>query len=280
MKVRSLSLIRQLSHREQLAEISLGVDIITENVFNLSACTAALRSEEHKRGCRVLKYLTEEETAKVLILMDYVRLPQAEHEKCSRQIKYFYDHFVRCLYAETYNTLKASNWAEVCTWVEQSTPSHYLDGPNDVDWIFRNDLMQRRETALYVDYVALDDDRRWFGPRHMDVVTDWNLPPITVELLRSMSALGLFRIEMLSYIHEVWSSVAMTPDFHWSKVEKINRSIVEKALSTLPDHSEEHNRDAKIVIDLWSFPLGHLELRMIPIDESELRLRQSLYDPS
>lgn len=213
MKARSLSLIRQLNYQEQLGEISYGMDTITENVFKLAACTTVLRSEDYKRGCRVLKYLLEEEAAKVLILMDYVRLPQAEHEKCSRQLKYFYDHFVRCLYAETCNTLQPANWAEVCTWVEQSTPGLYLDGPNDVDWIFRNDLIQRRETAFYVDYVALDNDRRWFGPRLMDVVPDWDLPPLITELLRSMSALGLFRIEMLRYIHEVWSSVAMTPEF-------------------------------------------------------------------
>jgi AbiV family abortive infection protein len=164
MKVRSLSLIQQLKYPVQLAEISCGMETITENVFKLSACTNALRIDEYERGCRVLKYLMEEESAKVLILMDYVRLPLAEPEKSSRQLKYFYDHFVRCLYVETYNTLKPANWAEVCTWVRQETPSLYLDGPNDVDWIFRNDLIQQRETALYVDYVALDDDRRWYGP--------------------------------------------------------------------------------------------------------------------
>ena len=255
------------------------MDAITENVFKLAACTTVLRSEDHKRGCRVLKYLMEEEAAKVLILMDYVRLPQAEHEKCSRQLKYFYDHFVRCLYAESC-TIRPANWAEVCTWVEQRTPSLYLDGPNDVDWIFRNDLIQQRETALYVDYVALDDDRRWFGPRQMDGLADWDLPPLIAELLLSMKTLELFKIEMLQYIHEVWSSVAMTPEFHWGKIEEINRSVVEKALSSLPDRSEAHNRNANIVVDLWCFPLGHLDLRMVPIDESELRLRQSMHDPS
>ena len=280
MKARGLSLIRQRSYQEQLEEISLGMDTIAENVFKLDACTTALRSEDYKRGCRVLKYLTEEEAAKVLILMDYVRLPQAEHENCSRQLRYFYDHFVRCLYAETCNTLQPANWTEVCTWVEQSIPSLYLDGPNDVDWIFRNDLTERRETALYVDYVASDNDRRWYGPKLMDVVPDWDRPPLITYLLGSMSSLGLFRIDMLRYINEVWSCVALTPEFPRSRIDEMSRSVVDKALSLLPDRSEAHNRNANIVVDLWGFPLGQLDLNMVPIKESELRLRQSMYDPS
>jgi len=114
----------------------------------------------------------------------------------------------------------------------------------------------------------------------MDGLPDWDLPPLILELLLSMKALGLFKIEMLRYIHEVWSSVAMTPELHWSRIEEINRAVVEKALSSLPDRSEAHSRNANIVVDLWGFPLGQLDLKMVRIDESELRLRQSRYDPS
>lgn len=280
MKARSLSLIHQLNYEEQLAEISLGMETIAENAFNLDACTTAIRSETNKRGCRVLKYLTEEESAKVLILMDYVRLPQYEGEIGRRQLKYFYDHFVRCLYAQAYNAENPANWAEVCTWVEKETPSHYLNGPNNDDWLYRNDLVQRRETALYVDCVALDNDRRWLGPRQMDVVPDWKVPPLITLLLRSLSSLGLFRIEMLRYIHDVWRSVTMTAEFPRSRIKEINSSVVEKALSLQPHRSEQRNKDASIVIDLWSFPLSSLELGLVHTNESQLRLRQSKYEPS
>lgn len=52
--------------------------------------------------------------------------------------------------------------------VDRERRTLYLDGPNDIDWIFRNDITQRREEAMYLDYVAyrdhFHDEHVWYSP--------------------------------------------------------------------------------------------------------------------
>jgi hypothetical protein len=114
----------------------------------------------------------------------------------------------------------------------------------------------------------------------MDVLPDWERLSLLTQLVFSMKALDLFNVEMLRHIHEVWSSVALTPQFHWSKIKEINLAIVKKALSFLPERSDVHQKHADIVVDLWGFPLGQLDLNMVPVKELDLRLRQARHDSS
>ena len=45
----------------------------------------------------------------------------------------------------------------------------YLDGPNDVDWIFRNQILDSRESRLYVDLIADEEGRlTWTSPADRD----------------------------------------------------------------------------------------------------------------
>ena len=67
--------------------------------------------------------------------------------------------------------------------------SHYLDGPNDIDWIFRNEIEARREELLYVDYVSSDNGDRWQSPQQWDIV-GIGPPPTAVELVGAMHRTG------------------------------------------------------------------------------------------
>jgi hypothetical protein len=50
--------------------------------------------------------------------------------------------------------MRPGTLAELQEYVDNHREEFYLDGPNDVDWIFRNEVLEGREGALYVDYVA------------------------------------------------------------------------------------------------------------------------------
>jgi hypothetical protein len=49
--------------------------------------------------------------------------------------------------------MSPQDFAEVRVQVDGLRASRYLDGPSGADWILRNDLIDKRETNMYVDYV-------------------------------------------------------------------------------------------------------------------------------
>jgi hypothetical protein len=57
---------------------------------------------------------------------------------------------------------------EAVTYLARERQALYLDGPEDVDWIFRNAIEQRREEAIYVYYIAIrdywHDEHQWHCP--------------------------------------------------------------------------------------------------------------------
>jgi hypothetical protein len=68
--------------------------------------------------------------------------------------------------------------------------NYYLDGPNDVDWLFRNEIMAEREERLYVDYVETDDGDMWISPRRYDGIGP-RYASGAVELVGALSRAGM-----------------------------------------------------------------------------------------
>jgi hypothetical protein len=52
--------------------------------------------------------------------------------------------------------------------VDRERKEFYLDGPNDVDWIFYNDILRTREETIYVDFVENDGQHVWHDPTVLD----------------------------------------------------------------------------------------------------------------
>jgi len=122
-----------------------------------------LKDNSDWRGYSLVQTLAEEEAGKYLILLDYVRYSNRDKGIADKHLRYFYDHFVRLLYAQLCQ-IRPATWGEILDWLERQRRSVFTDGPNDVDWVFRNELIQNREGALYVDYVDMDGESFWISP--------------------------------------------------------------------------------------------------------------------
>jgi hypothetical protein len=164
-------------------------------------------------------------------------------------------------------------------WVEQQRPSLYLDGPNDVDWIFRNDMIQHREQAMYVDYVEMDSTPQWIGPEQIEVagLEEWQIPSRIIELVLCMHRLRLFDAANLATIEKEWALESLDPSVEWKHVEAKNRNVLRAAASLIPNPTKKEMECAQIVADEWLFPLGGIELSQRTVDEEELRRRQAEY---
>lgn len=160
MEARALGRLLQTAKDRRLDMIGPGIAALVEHVRTLRADVVLLVAQERHRSARILDNLVDEEAAKVLILLDLVRHGVADDEVVTQQVRHFYDHVARGIYAAVSVGAPAS-FREQRERAEALRVSLYLDGPNDVDWIFRNEIEAGREDAMYVDYVVTDEGTAW-----------------------------------------------------------------------------------------------------------------------
>ncbi|MBT8159611.1 MULTISPECIES: AbiV family abortive infection protein [Arthrobacter] len=153
-QARRLHRIFEMPREERLSVVGKGLEHLGAHVQQLMCSIKHLLKENQKSGAGALQVICLEESAKALILLDIARTHDQRVARKGRD--YFYLHLPRLIYTKVHagNPADFAAIERYLTWLR---PSHYLDGPNDVDWIWRNDLLRTRENALYVDYEETDE---------------------------------------------------------------------------------------------------------------------------
>lgn len=196
MLARRLRTIAQLPEDQRFAVLAEGMQLLAENVVTLEADATTLAASRRNRSAAVLRGFADEEAAKVLILLDLARAGWNEQAAVAACFSRFYDHLARGLYVRAYDGSPA-DLAEVRRYVDRLRQKYYLDGPMDVDWIFRNEVLTDREEQLYVDYIEDEHgSRHWTGPADRAAVFDapFSLPaPVSTvsRLVAAMHHIGL-----------------------------------------------------------------------------------------
>lgn len=262
----------------RIASISEGLAFLVENVAALDVSVEVLRDTRSKRGLWVLAGQADEEAAKTLILLDLFRMDPRDQGRLTRQLRCFHQHLARCIYVEMAHMSPAS-FREVRTIVEPLRPSHYLDGPNDVDWIFPNQLLAERERRLYVDLVSEDHGLRWITPAE-DEELDFAGPSSRVrDLVGSFARLGLTKSAGLALIADVWSDRMIEDETRWTEIVSINGEIAESLVDRDLLTAEAEQADIDRLVNNWGFPLGSLDLEQQDVLETELREEQQRWAP-
>lgn len=278
MQARALKRLMQLRLGKRLDAISEGLGLLVEQVATLNGDLALLAEAKRQRGLEMLSAQADEEAAKVLILLDAVRMDQRDERALARALGRFYDHLARCIYVEMAE-MSPADLGEVRRLVETMRPSHYLDGPNEVDWIFPNQLLARREQSLYVDYVHEEEGDRWVTPATND---GFLLPrPMSAirELVGALHRLGCTSSTGLMIIGEAWKGATLDDGTRWTEVAAISRSIVERLVDEGIAHAEATPQDTTRVIEQWPFPMGAVDLSELRVSRSELAAERDRWAP-
>ncbi|WP_328850982.1 hypothetical protein OG994_23385 [Micromonospora globbae] len=281
MEPRRLKAILQLPIKRRFDLIAEGLEALTRQVARLYEDAKHLERLERPHGAGIVEAFVLEEAAKVLILLDLVRTDPRDGRAWSTQISWFYSHLARCLYASAYHGSPAS-LGEVRGYVDSLRQSHYLDGPNDVDWIFRNQPISERERILYVDLVEAEDDLIWWGPSEDPVCFISSRLP---ALVSSLARMGITSREGLDVVCAAWKDVSIDDSMPWWEVREINSKILQSMLDgKLHKEGSATEDDFSAVMNQWIFPLRTLDLTEKEVSIEELKqkrqrvLEQYLYE--
>lgn len=274
MRPRALADLTQLGDEELFAELARGMRLSLTNALRLWRDAGRLATAGRPQGFRILAFLVEEEAAKFHILLDAARCPRNPQDIFSRQLRYFSQHLARGLYAMCYEW-QLMDLAETRHHIDRERQTLYLDGPNDNDWIFRNDIERRREEAMYVDYVAYRDAYRdqhqWHCPNPQ--LLRMHLPPIRPAILRAADTLhhiGVTGPEAVRAVAEIWRHEQITGAFTRQQVHATNIRTIEHLRQQGLLRPQPQARYDSLVHN-WIAPLFPLDLGPLEVAPDALR---------
>jgi hypothetical protein len=267
MKARQIHALGNVPLPERYSLVAEGVAHLVAHIENLAGAAQEVR-DRYPLQAAILDSAMAEEAAKVLILVDYWRAGTNDSKVLRRQLGWFYSHLARGIYVQA-ATISAGHFGELKGYVETLRASRYLDGPNDVDWVFRNVIESTREGLLYVDYVGDEEGFRWVTPAN-SYPLEW--PARTaLDLVRAMTHVGMLTEAGLRAVHRVWRGIEMNNDTHWPDHHRTVRELLFELDTQGVISTDTTDRDFEVLQDQWTFPMTSLDLRRREVSDAEIR---------
>ena len=121
---RAIADLTDFSDDRLFKEVAEGVARITENATSLDESAARLHQAADFRASKIMQGFSEEEAAKVLILIDFIRCP-AIPERRAQTLKHYYGHVAKRIYAMACTYPRIATFGELCNLVSvcQKTPT-------------------------------------------------------------------------------------------------------------------------------------------------------------
>lgn len=272
MRPKQMVQLMNLGAKDRLPVMAEGLELLARNVEGKHADAAHLFKARRKTSANVLNGFACEEAAKALMLLDALRAgwkpDDAVRQLLSRS---FYDHHSRLMYAFVYDFPAHLDRTEITELVDQARDAFYVDGPEGFDWIFRNSQLAQREGAMYVDYcIDAAGDGEWTDPSvwgFSGLSEDVLAPSDVIELVRSLSSMGVLTLEGLEAIGRAWRNAPS--EIGWQEVRERNLAVLTNLYTA--GHLREYTElDKRSVVQNWHMPLLGLDLT-----EKEVSLAQT-----
>jgi hypothetical protein len=276
MRPRAAPKLAALRPPRLLDALAEGMGLVAEHVFALERSAQQQEGLESRRAVEAIRVVSEEEAGKFLILLDVARAAHADAAVKARQLRRTWEHIAKGIYSRAAD-IRPADFAEIVSFVGGLRRSHYLDGPNDVDWIFRNEIETAREERLYVDYVASDDGDMWISPQRFEDYGP-SYPSGGVELVGALTRAGFCTATVLAEVGDIWRNFHPGPKTHWQENLELTRATLERVPNEVV-HDDLTDGDIGRILESWTFPLYELELGKIKVDLEELRGKQRDWDP-
>ncbi len=258
---RAIGHLETLSDPDLFENLSDGMALIVDNAARLENTACRLHRDGDLRASEIMCGFAEEEAAKFLILIDFVRCPR-DFDGREPILRRFYGHVAKRIYAMTCSYPRIASFGELSELVERECRPWYLDGPNGIDWIFRNDISAEREQAMYVDYVRDVTDEAggyfWLAPDDQPSLSSEYTAPECVKLIQALAEAGAGSADGLAEIAAVWRGFKPEPGTD----RECLRGLIVDTLDRLAFHYNAVDEpSAQLIVWHWSFPMWPLAMK-------------------
>ncbi|MGD0193123.1 MAG: hypothetical protein ABSD74_20495 [Rhizomicrobium sp.] len=265
--LRKGNLLCGMSTKDRLAFIAEGLPIIFDSAASLVRASQTLI--DSPREAAILEGHAEEESAKLLILIDIVRCPtRRAASRIGPMMRWFYDHLARLIYARA-QYWRPSTAAELQSYIDNERRSHYLEGEFG-EYIMPNWALFQRESALYAD-VAGDEDRepQWLSPIRSSPLLP-SLVPAAFRVADALSAVGALTLGGVKILSEVWGATPVLPETGWEITRDNYQPLVERldAAGLITDRASQDH--VNLLADTWQMPMYEMDFAQIQVPLEDL----------
>lgn len=272
---RAIADLAGFSDSRLFKEVAEGIARIAENATSLDESAARLHQRGDFRASEIMQGFAEEEAAKVLILIDFIRCP-ANPKRRKQTLKHYYGHVAKRIYAMACTYPQIATFDELCNLVKEESRPVYLDGPNWVDWIFPNSISWERQQALYVDYVrditGESGERWWTTPYVPDSGGLEYETPDCIKLSWALSKVGANAPDGLAEIARIWRDYEPEPETDRGDL----RSLITSTLMQLAERGLGTGDEAisRFIVSSWPFPLWSVTIKEPRLNDDVTKLRK------
>jgi len=271
---KSIKNLCQLNKSEFVASISVGLGKIFESCEALHRSSCLLFEKGEYRTGKILKILGNEEAAKFFILLDAIQCPPEQKENLARQLEKFNEHLAKGLYSKLFEW-KPDKYGTLKHYVSGELEGHYLVNAGGFSWIFRNNILDQRDSAIYVDYIQIDDYwHKWQDPRPeyyvLDGVVSYNS---VIEMVRAFYYTGVIEVEALNEYAKYWRDFEFSDETKYGEFKRGNEAF----LSILDEKGmlkEAPEICYQTIKDEYPFPLYKEEMKVRKVSLKSLKDRQ------
>ena len=182
---------------------------------------------------------------------------------------WFYDHLARLIYAEA-TSWCAMHVTQLREYVDNTRQAHYLEGQFG-EYILPNLELSERERMLYADIEAYEDGQpMWNAPKRFPSLLPTFTPP-ALALARSLAVLGVFHVEGLRAMAEIWNAVEFKDTQGSSDSERLTKQLLNRLVDEKHPADEATDTDFSRLCRSWQMPMYNLDFSLLPVPLEQLQ---------
>jgi AbiV family abortive infection protein len=274
MKTRQFKQLAGKGFTQRLPLLIEGLAAIATNVRSIAAELNVCVDAQAYRAAKLLRNISREEAGKFLVLIDSCRAPGSDQATISRQFERAGNHLAKLIYAQVADYSIASQ-PELLRAIDGHRQALYLDGPNDYDWIFLNELIAERENALYVDLVESEGALGWSSPCNDDGLVT---APKSLRLVEEIMKTGIVSQPGFPVLQEAWRGFDPTADTHHNEWVRRSTAALE-AFAAQHEVCDGWDNIAGWVAYEWPMPMVAIDIKQVDVTAEELsKRREALHE--
>jgi len=253
------NLFERRDSNQTFSLLSEGITAFLRKAEDLITDAMILKDAERYEIASFLGYTASEEMAKIHIFIDACRVDLPRHNNVLKKLcKSFYSHIAKYAYKEVLSfpalydmeqVKEAWDYQMIRWWPSNDIESGEPDMPHTTYF--------RRELPLYVDYIEYD--QQWYNPRIENrpliistLVLEISNAKEKLELLRNTYDIGLYKLESLSIINDVYKRHYINERTPTGEVDRIYMKAAQQIENELGIPQEKFTQST---ISKW--PLYH-----------------------
>ena len=252
---------------ERLEFLAEGMPAILASAEGFWAGAQALA--DRPREADVLEGFAAEEAAKILILLDFYRCPDARRAGLAgKTVRRFYDHLARLLYVDAV-VWRPVTKGELRSYVDRERQSHIVDGPMG-EWVMAAGPVIERERRLYADVERYDEGVVvWNEPYGFPPLGD-RRPPDVLRLAIAMRNLGFLSPEGMRVIRTIWGAADLSDGLTLRDTINLKWQTLWAAKDAGLNSQTATDGDVRAVCETWPFPMWDFDLGPLDVPLAEL----------